>query len=106
MLALAREVLMSLVEILADRLEVGVARVAAPLGRDDLAAPLGDALDLGRRAERAGHVRRRRSGSQAEKSTGSGRSTVAPSVARTAVSQDRINSRWWAAVCLTSPASR
>ena len=58
-----------LVEVVAHGLEVGVAGVAAPLGGDDLAAPLGDALDLGRVAERAGHgAQRRRSGSQPDQS--------------------------------------
>src|SRR5438094_885878 len=40
------------VEVLAERLEVRVARLAAPLGGDDLAAPLADALDRPGPAER------------------------------------------------------
>src|SRR3954452_18026929 len=54
------------VEVLADRLEVRVARGAAPLRRDDLAAPLADALGRAGAAERAGRdahgSRRRRAG--------------------------------------------
>src|SRR3954453_11003307 len=56
------------VEVLADRLEVRVARRAAPLGLDDLAAPLADALGRAGAAERAGRdahgSRRWRSGGQ------------------------------------------
>ena len=95
------------VEVVADGLEVGVAGAALPLGGDDLAAPLRHSLDLRRRAERAGHgVHRRRSGSHEDQSAGSGREIETPSPARIAVSQSRISARWWAAVCLTSPASR
>jgi EAL domain-containing protein (putative c-di-GMP-specific phosphodiesterase class I) len=36
-----------LLEVLADRFEVGVAGLTPPLRRDDLPAPLRDALDLG-----------------------------------------------------------
>src|SRR5262245_64574079 len=41
-------------EVVADGLEVGVARAAADLPRDDLPAPLRYVLDVGRLAERAG----------------------------------------------------
>src|SRR3954464_13150887 len=65
------------VEVLADRLEVPVARGAAPLRRDDLAAPLADALGGARAAERAGRdahgSRRRRSAAPRGQSGRSGR---------------------------------
>ena len=71
----------SIVEVVADGLEVGVARAAAPLGGDDLAAPLGDPLDLGRRAERAGHGSHRRRSASQPSHVSSGRSIATPSAA-------------------------
>src|SRR3954447_688638 len=81
------------VEVLADRLEVRVARLAAPLGRDDLPAPLADALDGGGVAERAGRdahgSKRRRSGSQRDQSAGSGSAISTPSAASSSTSHAR-----------------
>src|SRR3954449_5603141 len=86
------------VEVLADRLEVGVARAAAPLGRDDLPAPLADALGRAGAAERAGRdahgSRRRRSASQRDQSDGSGRAISIPSAASRPTSHARTCSRW------------
>ena len=94
------------VEVLAHGLEVGVAGAAAPLGGDDLAAPLGDALDVGARS-RTGRSRRPSGGARGPSRpvVGSGSSISTPSPASSAVSQARISSRWWAGVCVTSPAS-
>src|SRR3954471_1039686 len=73
---------LGVVEVLADRLEVRVARGAAPLRRDDLPAPLADALGVARAAERAGRdahgSRRRRSASQRGPAGGAGSSTSPP----------------------------
>src|SRR3954453_13101985 len=74
-----------IVEIFADGLEVGVAGLAAPLRGDDLPAPLGHPLDLGRVAERARHRQRRRSASQSSH-VSSGSSIATPSAASRSVS--------------------